>query len=228
MTANLRADFQEKQQKRLSELIVVNPSLAKKLKTSIEKGSSSKPCRIPSIVSVPYSSPRNKPKDVENILFHGVRETITISGDDSTPSTQPPLNASADVHSREELDVLLEHFSTFVDMEPLMANMSKLFPIMQQIPINVTNDPQQNFFARIPYGTLYETIKVIMHLKDYLTMQTVELVWHLPVVFYVNCHIFHLSHLFLTFFPWFFMENYSRGSQSNEEAFPPLPKTAGG
>lgn len=226
MTANLRADFQEKQQKRLSELIVVSPSSAKKLKTSIEKGSSSKPCLTPSIVSIPYSLPRNKPKDVESILFHGVRENVR--GDDSTPSTRPPLNASTDVHSQEELDVLLERFSTFMDLEPLMANMSELFPIMQQIPINVTSDPQQNFFARILYGTLYETIEVIMHLKDYLTMQTVELVWHLSVVFYITCHIFHLSYLFLTSFPWFFMENYSRGSQSNEEAFPPLPITAGG
>lgn len=131
MTANLQADFQEKQQKRLFELIVVNPSSAKKLKTSIEKGSSSKPCLTPSIMFIPYSSPRNKPKDVESILFHGVRETVSISGNDSTPSTQPPLNASIDFHSREELDVLLERFSTFVDMEPLLANMSELFPIMQ-------------------------------------------------------------------------------------------------
>ncbi|KAJ9705779.1 hypothetical protein PVL29_003738 [Vitis rotundifolia] len=167
MTANLRADFQEKQQKRLFELIVVGLSSAKKLKTSIEKGSSSKPCPTHFIVYIPYLSPRNKLTNVESISFHGIGETITISGNNSTPSTQPSSNASIDVHSRDELDVLLKRFSTCVDMEPLVANMSELFLVMQQIPIDVTSDPQQNFFARIPYGTLDETVEAIMHLKDY-------------------------------------------------------------
>ena len=47
MAANLRADFRERQQERLSIQIVVGPSSAKKLKTGIEKGSFSKPCPTP-------------------------------------------------------------------------------------------------------------------------------------------------------------------------------------
>lgn len=95
---------------------------------------------------------------MENISFHGIEETFTISSDSSTPSTQPPLNAFTDVPSWEELDVLLEHFPTFVDMEPLVANISELFPAMQRILVGITSDPQQNFFARNLYGTLDETI----------------------------------------------------------------------
>lgn len=95
---------------------------------------------------------------MENISFHGIEETFTISSDSYTPSTQPPLNAFTDVPSWEELDVLLEYFPTFVDMEPLVANMSELFSTMQQILVGITSDPQQNFFACNLYGTLDETI----------------------------------------------------------------------
>lgn len=41
------------------------------------------------------------------------------------------LATFVDVLSREELDVLLESFPTFIDMESLMSNMSKLFLAMQ-------------------------------------------------------------------------------------------------
>ena len=44
--------------------------------------------------------------------------------------------------------------------------------------MDVTDDPQQNFMARIPHGTSNETMEVIMRLKDYSTMQAVEVVWH--------------------------------------------------
>ena len=62
-----------------------------------------------------------------------------------------------------------------------------------------------------------------MRLKDYSTMQTTEMVWHIPFVFYVAFRIFHFFLLFLTYFPWFFMVNYSRGLQSNEITFPHFP-----
>ena len=42
--------------------------------------------------------------------------------------------------------------------------------------MDVTDDPQQNFMARIPHGTSNETMEAIMRLKDYSTMQAVEVV----------------------------------------------------
>ena len=51
-------------------------------------------------------------------------ETCEISGGESTPSTQPRLAVSTGVPSKEELDKLLEHFPTFIGMEPLVSNMT--------------------------------------------------------------------------------------------------------
>ena len=72
--------------------------------------------------------------------------------------------------SRNELDELLEHFPTFIDMEPLASNMSKIFPTTQQILVDVIGDPKQNFIAWVQYGTSNETIEAIMRLKKYLIM----------------------------------------------------------
>ncbi|KAL6339290.1 hypothetical protein AAG906_028006 [Vitis piasezkii] len=44
-------------------------------------------------MSIPPSPPTPKAQEVENIHFHGLGETVTISGDDSTPSVQTPPTA---------------------------------------------------------------------------------------------------------------------------------------
>ena len=42
--------------------------------------------------------------------------------------------------------------------------------------MDVTAGPQQNFMARVPHGTISETIEAIMRLKDYSAMQTAKVV----------------------------------------------------
>ena len=101
---------------------------------------------------------------------------ITISGDDSTPSAHTPPTAPIDVPNWEELDIHLERFPTFTNMEPPISHMNELFPIMERVPVDVTADPQQNRMASIPHGTSSETIEAIMRLKDYSAMQIVEVV----------------------------------------------------
>lgn len=113
---------------------------------------------------------------MESIHFHELKETVTILGDDSTPSVQTPQVAFVDVFSREELDVLLERFPTFTNMDPPMYHMNELFPILERIIVDVTVDPQQNFMARVLHGTSDETIEVIMRLKGFSVMQTAEVV----------------------------------------------------
>ena len=107
---------------------------------------------------------------MKGISFNSLGETVTISGDESILSAQPPLVAFIDITSQEELDVLLEHFPTFISMESLMSYMNKLFLMMDKIPVDVIGDPQQNFMARVLQGTSNETIEAIMHLKDYISM----------------------------------------------------------
>ena len=131
---------------------------------------------------------------MKGISFNSLGETVTISSDESILSAQPPLVAFIDVPSQEELDVLLERFPTYISMEPPMSYMNKLFSMMDKIPVDVISDPQQNFMARVLHGTSNETIEAIMHLKDYISMQTMEVVRHL---LYVTHNTFHLSLFFL-------------------------------
>ena len=140
--ANLRADFCEQQQKRLNEAVEVGPS-AKKQKIGNKKGSSSK-LNVPHFSTlIPPSLLVLKANDVESILFHGQRETVTISGNDSLPNTQPFAIAHVDVPSREELEVFLERFCTFTNMEPPTSHMNELFPVLKRIPVDVTTDPHR-------------------------------------------------------------------------------------
>ncbi|KAL6321868.1 hypothetical protein AAG906_035572 [Vitis piasezkii] len=113
---------------------------------------------------------------MENIPFHGLGKTVTIFGDDSTPNAHTPLVAPADMPCWKELDVILECFPTYTNMEPPISHINELFLIMERVPVDVTIDPQQNFMARVPYGTSNKTIEAIMRLKDYLVMQMTEVV----------------------------------------------------
>ena len=61
------------------------------------KGLSFKLAINASSILIPPSSPAPKAQDMENIPFHGLGETVTISSDDSMPSTHTSLVAPADV-----------------------------------------------------------------------------------------------------------------------------------
>lgn len=67
---------------------------------------------------------------------------MKISGGEVTLSTQPPLGSSTDVPSLEELNELLKHFPTFIDIDHLVFNMNDLFLATQWIPIDMDGDPK--------------------------------------------------------------------------------------
>ena len=131
MVANLWAEFREWQQKRLNEAIEVRPS-SKKQRTG-KKGSSSRFAPTSPLMSLPLSPLAPKTQVVESIPFHGLGEMVTISSDDSTPSAHIPPTALIDVLNREEMDVLLEHFPIFTNMEPPTSHMNELFPILEKV-----------------------------------------------------------------------------------------------
>lgn len=78
---------------------------------------------------------------MESITFHGLGKTITISIDDSTPNAQSSSVVLTDVLSREELNVLLERFPTFIEMEPPTFHMNELFSVLERIPVDLTTEP---------------------------------------------------------------------------------------
>ena len=84
-------------------------------------------------MSIPPSPPAPKAQVVESIFFHRLGETITISSDDSMPSAHIPPTTLIDVPNREEMDVLLEHFPIFTNMEPPTSHMNELFPILERV-----------------------------------------------------------------------------------------------
>lgn len=106
-----------------------------------EKGLSSKLTVTPLIASVPSSPSVLKAVDVESIPFHELGETIIILGDDSMPNAQPLSVAPTDVLSQEELDVLLERFTMFINMESPVSHMNELFLMLERIPVDVIVDP---------------------------------------------------------------------------------------
>lgn len=65
--------------------------------------------------------------------------------------------------------------------------------------------------AHVPQGTTNATIEAIMHLKDYTTMQMVEVVRYLLYTMYV----FYIP-LFFTYSSWIFATDCSRGPQSDK------------
>lgn len=103
-----------------------------------ENGSSSKLAITTPTAAVLLSSSVLKAMDVESIAFHGLGKTITISSDDSTPSAQSSLVVPTDVLSREELNVMLECFPTFIEMKPPTFHMNELFSVLERIPVDVT------------------------------------------------------------------------------------------
>ncbi|KAL6327907.1 hypothetical protein AAG906_027315 [Vitis piasezkii] len=89
-------------------------------------------------------------KDVESIHFHGLKETVTISGDNSMPSVQTLLIALVDVPSREELDILLERFPIFTNMDPPMTS-DETIEVIMRLKVGVRNmmRHRSHFFERL-------------------------------------------------------------------------------
>ena len=103
-----------------------------RLRTSAEKGSTSKFAPTPPTAVAPPSTPT-----VNSFSFYG--KAHGHSGQ-ILPKLTISLVATAGVPDQEELDELLKHFPLFTDMESPVTNMNDLFPANQWIPIEVDSD----------------------------------------------------------------------------------------
>lgn len=62
-----------------------------------------------------------------------------------------------------------------MEEESPVTNIAELFPQLQRVPIEIGNDPKQNFTVYISFGTLHSMIKVVVSLHDYTALQMVEM-----------------------------------------------------
>ena len=90
-----------------------------------------------------------------------------------------------------------------MEMELPASYMNEFFPIMERIPINITIDPSQSFMACVLHETTDVTIEAIMRLEDYMTMQTVKVVWNLCLYTFFISSIYLMMTFELLLDYWF-------------------------
>ena len=96
-----------------------------------------------------------KPSFVNDIFYHDMRKPFAISGNISEDSFECPNPSHfhpklAYVPSREEVSELFSRIPFFTEREPLVQDMRVLFSAMQQILVEVNEDPSQSFMAKLP------------------------------------------------------------------------------
>ncbi|KAJ9687051.1 hypothetical protein PVL29_015775 [Vitis rotundifolia] len=178
MTTNLRARFCKRQHKRLSKSITIGLSSSKKARSTPSSDSSSK-STPPTHVAAIASNPNEKLSSIGNIPYHEIRKSFIISGSINEKSFEcsnpsPLCPKPAYVPNREEVSKLLTSNTRH----------EVLFSATQQILVEVDDNLNQSFMVRLPYDTSNTAIAHIIHMKDYTTFETMEVVGH-PPLFYL-------------------------------------------
>ena len=112
-----------------------------------------------------------------------MRKPFVISGNISEDLFECPNSflhppKPAYILSREEVSELLRRIPSFTDREPPVQDIGTFFPAMQGILIEMDENSNQSFMARVPYGTPDTVIARIIHMKDYTAFETTEMVSH--------------------------------------------------
>lgn len=108
------------------KVLEIIPSLAKKEKTTANKGLGSKFIPVFLTIFVSPTTPIVKPP-FEEISFYCTKEPMTILGEVLNSQGPSIVVAHIDVSDQEKLDELLNRFPTFIDMEPPVSNMNDIF-----------------------------------------------------------------------------------------------------
>ena len=145
MTSNLKVGFRERQCKRLSESIAINPSHSKKARPTLSLDSLSKPT-LPNTAAIVASGSDEKLSSIGDIPYHEMRKPFIISGSVSEdsfecPNPSPHHPKSIYIPSWEEVFKVMRRILSFTEMEPPVQDMEVLFPATQRIQIEVDEDP---------------------------------------------------------------------------------------
>ena len=180
MASNLRAGFQERQRKCLFESIVFNHSSSKR---ACLEPACPEPISIlaPVLVLLTIAAeitlePDEKLPSADDIAHHELRRP-SIGSDHFSKELFEHMTSSLSrpkpsyVPSQEEITEFLRQIPSFIERETLVQNMGVLFSATQRIPIEIDNDPNQSFTARLPYSTSGTAISRIMPMQDYTAFE---------------------------------------------------------
>ncbi|KAJ9680220.1 hypothetical protein PVL29_019506 [Vitis rotundifolia] len=160
MASNLRIGFRERQRKRLSKSIVVNPTPSKKACPKL--ASIPPPMLVPSTITVIVTPESDeKPPSADDISYHEMRRPFCMT-------SSPPRPKLANVPNQEEISKLLKCIPSFTKRESPVQNMRLLFPATYKF-----------FTAWLPYDIPDTDIAHILHMQDYTTFEIAEMVCHL-------------------------------------------------
>ena len=150
MASNLRARFRERQRKRLSESIAVNPIPSKR--------ACSEPAPTPMSVSVPPATATTVALELdEKLLFandiahHEPRRPFVGPNHFSEKSFEYmvsflPHPKPTYVPNQKEVSKLLRQIHSFIERETPVQNMGVLFSTTQRISIKIDNDPSRSLW----------------------------------------------------------------------------------
>lgn len=160
MTSNLRARFHKWQRKGLSESIAIDLFPSKKTYSTPGLNSSSKSTPLTPATVIALSLDE-KPSAIDDISHHQMRKPFIVLGNINEDSfkclNSSPLSLKpAHVPSREEVSEFLSHIPFFTKRESLVQDMGMLFSAMQQILVEVGEDPSQ--FSWHVFFTILQTL----------------------------------------------------------------------
>lgn len=184
MVSNLRVEFCERQHKRLSKSIVINPTPSKKACLEPTPTPPSIPALLTTVVTVTLEL-NEKPSFANDISYHVPKRPFVVLNSFNKESFEcmnfSPLRLKPTyVPSREEISELLNLIPSFIEREPLVQNIGVLFPAIQWIPVEIDENPNRSFITRLPYSTLDITIARILHMQDYIAFETTKVVGRFP------------------------------------------------
>ena len=80
---------------------------------------------------------------------------------------------------------LMKQIPCFTERKTLVNNMGKLFLVTRRVSVDLDDDPNISFVARLLFSTLESIVSRILPMQDYRTIEMAEVVSLFPLLFMV-------------------------------------------
>lgn len=125
---------------------------------------------------------------VGDIPYREMRKPFVFSRSISEKSFEclnpsPPCPKPVYVSNQKKVSKFLSRIPSFIENKPPVHDIGVFFSTMQRILIEVDEDLNWSFMIQLPHDTLDTTIAHIMHMKNYIAFEKMEVVG-CPIFFY--------------------------------------------